>query len=109
MQQGTLAGCVRTVDRGHPADVAQPVRVARHVGLQGVRDEVEGDLIPEAGMVRQAELKQQHAAIMHHFMLYASVFVQMMDLDAHICFKMGLSRGVVDDVCWRRTPTRGFR
>ena len=109
MQQDALAGGVRTVDRGHPADVTQPVRVARHVGLQGVRDEVEGGLIPEAGMVRQAELKQQHAAIMHHFMLYAWVSIQMMDLDARICFKVDLSRRAVDDVRWRRIPTRGFR
>lgn len=56
-------------------------RVALHI--QGVRDEVEGGFIPEAGMVRQAELKQQHASTMHYFLLYASVSVQIMDFDAY--------------------------
>lgn len=82
-------------------------RVALHI--QGVRDEVEGGLVPDAGMVRQAELKQQHAAIMHHFMLYMSVSVQIMDLDARVCFKVDLPRGAVDDVHRRRIPTRGIR
>ena len=82
-------------------------RVALHI--QGVRDEVEGGLVPDAGMVRQAELKQQHAANMHYFLPYVSFSVRIVDLGVHSCFKVDLPRGAVDDVCWGRTPVRGLR
>ena len=71
-------------------------RVALHI--QGVRDEVEGGLVPDAGMVRQAELKQQHAANMHYFLPYVSVSVRIVDLDACAWFQTGLPCGVADDV-----------
>ena len=82
-------------------------RVALHI--QGVRDEVEGGLVPDAGMVRQAELKQQHAANMHYFLPYVSFSVRIVDLGVQACFKVDLPRGAVDDVCWGRTPVRGLR
>ena len=82
-------------------------RVALHI--QGVRDEVEGGLVPDAGMVRQAELKQQHAANMHYFLPYVSFSVRIVDLGVQACFKVDLPRGAVDDVCWGRTSARGLR